>query len=157
MITSIRISLFAALALFSLEACSMGKLYLFSEVEGVVVDGGAPVAGAVIEREYVWEWNDKRGSDRIETDASGRFKFPAITGSSLMASLLPHEPAINQKILIRANGQTYEGWISTKPNYTQNGELDGKPIKLHCDLKTPPKRTSTGGFNRGFFGICELR
>ena len=135
----------------------MGKLYMFSEVEGVVVSDGKPIAGAAIEREYVWGWNDRRGGDKTVTDASGQFKFPAIVNSSLMASMLPHEPAVKQTIVIRVNGQAYEGWIATKPNYDHNGELDGKPIKLYCELKTPPKRTEIGGFNRGFFGICELR
>ncbi len=135
----------------------MGKLYLFSEVEGVIVADGKPVSGATIDREYVWGWNDKRGGDRAIADASGAFRMPALTGSSFLASWLPHEPAIAQKLIIRVGDKTYEGWTATKPNYTLNGELDGKPIRLHCDLNAQPKRTSIGGFNRGFFGICELR
>jgi len=134
----------------------MGKLYLFSEVEGVVVIDGKPVSGATIERDYVWGWNDQRDGDKAVTDAGGAFRMPALTGSSFFASWLPHEPAIQQKLIIRVGDKSYEGWTSTKPNYTANGELDGKPLKLRCDLNAEPKRTSIGGFNRGFFGICQL-
>ena len=139
------------------EACAMGQKVLFSEVQGIVVRDGAPVGGAVVERSYLWAWNDKRGSDSAVTDQQGAFRVPVITGRSFLGGVLPHEPAVDQTIHIRHEGKTYEAWVFSKRNYDGNGELNGKPLRLHCDLSSPPKRTETGPAGQGYFGICELR
>ena len=135
----------------------MGQKVLFSELRGVVLRNGAPVSGAVVERSYIWAWNKSRGSDRVVTDATGAFSLPAVTGRSLLGGILPHEPAIDQTIRIVHDGNTFEAWTFTKRNYDGNGELNGKPLRLNCDLSSEPNRTETGPAGQGFFGICELR
>lgn len=135
----------------------MGQKVLFSEVLAVVVRDGVPVSGAAVERSYLWAWNDSRGSDSTVTDATGTFRLPSVTGRSLLGGILPHEPAIDQTIRILHDGKTFEAWTFTKRNYDGNGELNGKPLRLHCDLSSEPTRTETGPAGQGFFGICELR
>jgi hypothetical protein len=127
-----------------------GKVFLFSEVEGVVVHRGQPVAGATVERSYHWGWKDQTFSSTVATDASGRFSFPEDSRSSMGGSLLPHEPLITQKILIRHDGRQYEAWIFTKRNYDQNGELKGRKIRLTCDLDRTPSHTGK------VYGICTV-
>ena len=134
----------------------MAPKVLFSEVHGVVALHGTPVAGASVERTYVWGWNDSRGTDKAATDASGAFQFPEIVGKALMSGL-PHEPSVRQTISILQGGKTYEAWVFNKRNYDRNGELNGRSLRLHCELSAEPKRTETGAQDQGYFGICELR
>jgi hypothetical protein len=55
----------AVLALSLLAGCSaMAKKVLFSAIEGRVVSGGQPVAGAVLERRWKWAWNDEQAPTR---------------------------------------------------------------------------------------------
>ena len=130
---------------------SMGKFCLFSAVEGVVLERGQPVPGAQIERSYSWTWKKQQGTDQASTDAQGRFQFPAIQGSSFFRGFLPHEPMVEQTILIHHGGKTYKAWMFDKRNYEQNGELAGKPIVLSCSLETEPRHSGK------VFGICELK
>ncbi len=124
---------------------------LFSPVEGEVTREGAPVAGAKVVRSFEWIWGAEKGSDSATTDAQGRFSFPVVKRSSFSASLIPHQPAINQKIVIEAAGQSYEAWMALKSNYDMNGEIGGRPLVLTCELTKPAIRHET------HYGICELR
>jgi hypothetical protein len=144
-------------ALSIAEACSMAPKVLFSEVRGVVLNAGTPVAGAVVEREYDWRWNNSQGHDRAVTGADGAFRLPVIEGRSLLGSILPHEPVIHQKIRVVHNGQSYDAWATIKHNYTADGELRGRPIRLRCELTTPPRRVNIDSVGTGFFGICDLQ
>lgn len=144
----------ASLLVFNAKAHAMGKMYLFSAVQGVVVQKGQPVVGAVVEREYFWHWKDKRDKVQVNTDATGGFSFPEATGSSILGSLLPHEPVIQQTIRIIYQGQTYMAWALDKRDYEANTELAGKPISLLCDLDQPP---SHKGPRERVYGICQLR
>lgn len=134
------------------EANAMGKMCLFSAVRGVVLDHGKPVEGARIERSYKWMWNNKMGSDEVVTDAAGKFSLPAIWGSSLLGSLLPHEPYVRQTILIHRGEVTYKAWMFNKGEYRENGELGGRSISLICRLESEPKRNA-----EGVYGICETQ
>lgn len=131
------------------EANAMGKMCLFSAVRGVVLDHGKPVVGARIERSYKWAWNDQTGGDETVTDGKGAFGFPAIWGHSLLGSLLPHEPVVDETILIHHAGQAYKAWMFTRGNYTENGELNGRPIVLVCRLEA--EVTHHGQV----YGMCE--
>ena len=133
------------------EAKAMGKMCLFSAVRGVVLDHGKPVAGARIERSYKWAWKDQAGADETTTDAQGVFTLPAIWGRSLLGSILPHEPFVEQTILIQYGGATYNAWMLDKRDYDENGELDGRPISLLCKLEAEPVHHGR------VFGICELQ
>ena len=132
------------------EAQAMARMCLFSPVNGVVLFNGEPVAGAALTRSWFWHWKDRRGEDVTHTDAAGRFSFPAVYGSSLLGGILPHEPVIEQKIIIDHAGDSYRAWVYTKGLYSENGERNGMPIRLTCRLESEPSR------KEGIFGICEL-
>jgi hypothetical protein len=133
------------------EKQAMAKIYLFSEVQGVVMNQGKPVVGAVVEQQYFWHWKSERGQTEVKTDAEGKFTFPAIIKSSLMASVLPHEPFIEQTILIKQEDNTYKAWMFDKRDYEKNGELEGKSIFIDCNLQNQLSHKGK------IYGICELR
>ena len=123
------------------------KLYPFSQVEGVVLKDGRPVAGAEVERRYVEDSRPVTATTR--TDGEGRFSFPKVMQRSLLA-WLPGEVVIEQTIVIRHEGIEYMAWSLFKRNYLDNSELDGKPIRLICKLEQESQR---GG---EVFGIAEI-
>ncbi|WP_369941003.1 DUF6795 domain-containing protein [Xanthomonas medicagonis] len=128
-------------------------LYLFSEVEGTVLLDGKPVQGVEIEQAYHWHWKDRQGTKNAKTDMLGRFHLPAVTDTSLTASLMPHEPVIGQRITLRYQGREHKGWVFTKHNYEASGEVKGRPLKFICELNSEPvahPETET-------FGICVLQ
>jgi hypothetical protein len=129
---------------------AFGKKVLFSSVEGTVLDQGQPVQGAEIVREYEWVYTGEKGTDSTTTGSDGGFSLPAIEGSSFGASVLPHEPLVAQKILIRRGGNEYRAWVNTKRNYDANGELEGRAIRLRCELTA--ESTAKGDI----LGICEI-
>ncbi|HWU76938.1 MAG TPA: DUF6795 domain-containing protein [Rhodanobacter sp.] len=131
------------------EANAMGKMCLFSAVKGVVLNHGEPVQGARIERSYKWAWKDRSGGDQTVTDDKGEFALPAIWGHSLLGSLLPHEPVVDETMLIQHGGQTYKAWMFTRGNYTENGELNGRPIVLVCRLEAEVTHHDQ------VYGMCE--
>ena len=90
------------------------------------------------------------GSDAAVTDAKGQFSFPSVVRSSFLGSFLPHEPMVQQTILIQHQGQTYKAWMYDRGSYQDLGELKGKPIVLKCDLDAPLSHKS------GIYGICEI-
>lgn len=121
------------------QAMAFSKtLYLFSAVEGTVLLNGLPVEGVEVEQDYLWHWKDEKGLNKTSTDSQGYFRFPAITGRSLTAGFMPHEPVITQNIRLRYQGKEYEGWYHSKRDYENLGELDGRPIRLKCDLNDEP-------------------
>lgn len=150
----------SALVLFGLISGSQmafaRTLTLFSDVSGSVIQNGKPVAGAEIERRYHWHWKDQQTSETTVTDAQGRFQFPAATASSFFGSLIPHEPVVQQTILIRSGGTEYRAWKYTKHNYEANGEV-GRALRLRCELGSEDayhlvdQKTKTG-----YQGICTL-
>ena len=127
------------------------KQIFFSEVHGVVLDHGKPVNGAVIERSYKSNWRGDQSVDRTKSDVNGKFYMSSISRFSLLAALLPHQPAISQKILITVNNKIFEAWVLFKTNYDNNGELEGKSIDVICDLANEPD------YQNRFFGIARIR
>ena len=144
------LAVLGAILIFSTGSHAMGKMYLFSEVRGTVTHKGQPVQGAQLEREYRWAWKNEVGKDAAVTDAKGQFSFPSVVRSSFLGSFLPHEPMVQQTILIQHQGQTYKAWMYDRGNYQDLGELKGKPIVLKCDLDAPLSHKS------GIYGICEI-
>lgn len=128
----------------------MAKMVLFSAVEGRVLENGKPVAGAKVQRSWRWSWKSENGADHAVTAADGRFALPAVVRSSLLGSLLPHEPLIDQIITIEMAGKTYQAWAHFKRNYDDNGEHQGKPLRITCRLEAEPARRAE------VFGICEF-
>lgn len=126
----------------------MAKMVIFSAVSGKVVLHGAPVAGAQIERSFVW--GDETGSDRTTSAADGSFSLPAIERRSFLSSLFASEPFTEQTVMIEHAGKRHKAWYFHKRNYRDNGELDGKPIRMRCPLEAEPAKRGK------VFGICEL-
>jgi hypothetical protein len=126
-------------------------LVLFSPVDGIVTQAGRPVMGATITRSYDWAWGNEQNSDSTVSNSMGHFSFPGINGRSWTASFIPHEPVITQIITIEVMGQRYEAWMLSKHNYDLNGELQGKPINLLCEILKQPMRYET------HYGLCTLR
>ncbi|TBU75570.1 DUF6795 domain-containing protein [Phytopseudomonas daroniae] len=126
-------------------------LYLFSEVEGIVLLDGQPVEGAEVER--ICHWKDDLKTERTLTDASGRYHFPEITAKSLLWSLLPHEPVVFQTLRIHHQGKVHKGWVFTKHNYDNLGEVKDRRLKFSCDLNTEP----IAHRETEIFGICILQ
>lgn len=131
---------------------------MFSAVQGVVTDHGKPVAGATLERKFKWAWKNETGVDRVQTDAEGRFHFAPVWRSSFLGGLLPHEPSVEQEISISAGGKTYTAWQFNRTSYAENGELFGKPIALHCDIASEPRKhvLEQDYVRHGIYGICEI-
>jgi hypothetical protein len=139
----------------STNAFGMFKVCLFSPVKGKVVLKGQPVVGAVIERSYDWAWKKQKGRDETTTDQNGEFSLPAIYGTMVLGSVLPHEPVIDQTINIQYQGKTYEAWYFHKGEYSEHGELSGRPLNLLCDLGVEPTKRGQGMVK--YFGIAELK
>jgi len=140
--------------LFSLsEGCAMGlssRLVLFSEVHGTVLKDGASVGGAELIQQVVW--SDDKGDvppKQVVSDASGRFSFPAVARNAVMTRLVPHQPVILQKSIIRYHGVEYMAWRHTKNSYETNSELEGQPLQLVCELSREPD------FEGTHYGICK--
>ncbi len=141
----------------------MFKVCLFSPVKGKVVLKGQPVEGAVIERTCKWNWKNEKKSDQTVTDKNGEFALPGIYSWMGIVQLVPHEPVIDQQIVIKHGGATYNAWAHFKHEYGEFAELDiakalgegrgldGKPINLYCDLDAEMKPRG------GYGGIAELR
>ena len=116
------------------------KIYLFSEVNGVVLLNGKPVQGAELIRTAAP--GSKSYTDKAMTDAEGRFHFDAMVVHTLR-TLIPGEAVIRQTISIRFQGKDYLGWKSTKRDIANHGELNlldprkSLPIQLfrvECEL-----------------------
>lgn len=114
-------------------------LVLMSEMEGRLVNASSePAAGVRLVRTWNWAFRNEQGQDETSTDANGVFNFPAVSGRSLTARLLPHEPDTYQAITAyHPNGPT-EIWAASKTNYRYNGELQGRPLRVLCGLKDLP-------------------
>ncbi|MCC5865553.1 MAG: carboxypeptidase regulatory-like domain-containing protein [Wenzhouxiangella sp.] len=125
-------------------------LVLMSAMEGRLTDAGSqPAANIRLVRSWDWAWRNLQGQDETTTDEDGFFRFPAVTGNSLTARLLPHEPSVRQRIMAHHPTGPIEIWLARKGNYDDNGELQGRPLRVLCDLADPP-----GDDQRLFASLC---
>jgi hypothetical protein len=103
------------------------------------------VANTEIERHWRWEWTGKEGMDTTMTDSEGRFSFPEVTGRSLTAGILPHQPVIHQDMYAKSPSGKERFYRLTKKDYDLYGEVSiyyiyknleyvPHPIKLKCLL-----------------------
>jgi len=129
------------------------KLCVFSAVEGKVLREGKPIPNALVKRTY--DWDGENITDEVTTDDDGNFSFNNQYQKSLFA-IFPHNPSVGQFIKIYIDDKEYQAWGFQKGNYDVNGELDGKPMKLLCDLDSP-KQTHKASEFKNYVGICELR
>jgi len=131
---------------------AFGKpLVLCSEFTGQLVsESGQPVAGVRLTRTWKWAWNGDTGRDVTESGTDGRFHFPEVTGRSLFASVMPHEPSITQEIIAERVNGPLSIWFTGKLNYERNGEL-GRPLDMICHIDREPQSS------RLYSGTCEER
>lgn len=133
------------------------KLCLFSEVEGIVLDNGVPVAGVELER--IWDLccDGSSNTDSTTTDERGYFYFQKVTRFFIIPNILNDlTPSIGQDIFIHYRGKKIEAWRSTKSDYATNSEL-GKPIRLICHVeKEPIFNDITSRPGSAVFGVCEF-
>jgi len=146
----------AALATAGGEAAMAlgGGLVLASATEGRLVDAaGAPAAGVGLRRRWAWGWTGTEGEDRAETDAEGRFRFPEVTGSSLTARIMPHEPSVRVEIEAeRAEGGALTLLSYQKATYAAGWEAEASGLdefRLVCRIDAEP---SADGL---FWGTCR--
>ena len=128
----------------------MAKMVIWSAMKGRVLMNGQPAAGAVLKRNFFWHWKSENGSDETKANAAGEFSFPVIERSSFMGGLLPHEPVIEQAIVIEYQSKSYKAWGYFKHDYDYNGENRGRPIDVTCHLDA--ERTMHGDV----MGLCEF-
>lgn len=131
------------IALFFLMGVSMAFFpsphVLMSEMEGRLLNSSdQPAAKVRLVRSWEWSWTGRKGSDETITDEEGRFSFPEVTGRSITARLLPHEPSIVQKVVAELPEGEIEIWRADKTNYRPNGELRGDPLHVVCGLEELP-------------------
>lgn len=126
------------------------RLVLFSEVHGTVLKDGKPVQGAELVETVVWSENeDEIPSQHATTDEKGIFRFPSIERKAGLRRMIPSQPTMLQKIVIRYQGAEYIAWRHGKDSYDVNSELDGRPINLVCELDRAPAHEGT------HYGICK--
>lgn len=133
-----------------LQGTAMAKMVIWSAMKGRVLLDGKPASGAVLKRSYFWHWKSENGADETTANAAGEFSFPAIERSSLLGGLLPHEPVIEQAIVIEYQGKSYKAWNYAKRDYNANDENNGRPIDVTCRLEG--ERAKHGGV----MGLCEF-
>jgi hypothetical protein len=140
----------AALLLVFPEGSTMGlftRLVLFSPVSGVVLKDGVPVENAEVRQEITFS-DGQIPSQHAVSDAAGSFHFPVVDRSAGFTRWVPHQPVILQRIVITYGGIEYEAWRHTRNSYGMNSELDGRPLRLECDLARQPD------FEGTHYGIC---
>lgn len=136
------------------------RVYIFSEVDGVVLMNGKPVSGAKVIRTA--DYKDKIHSNTVVTDEQGRFHFDDIYTYSMRLS----ETAILQRIMIHYEGEEYLAWKLLKRNDNRYGELNDpetldKPIKklnLKCELTDNQDNKQVVHFELGqktIYGLCQ--
>ncbi|NJN48187.1 MAG: hypothetical protein HC808_18805 [Candidatus Competibacteraceae bacterium] len=126
------------------------ELVLFSDVEGVVLKDGVPVEGAEIMQEITYQEPGKIPSKTVETTPNGRFTLARVTRGSGLSRIIPGQPSILQRLVIRYDGKEYEGWRHNKNSYELNSELAGQPLRLICELANTPE------FEGKHYGICRV-
>jgi len=139
------------------------KIYVFSEMNGTVLDNGKPVEGAILKRRGD-HYNDKVYEDTTSTDKEGKFHFAAISTWSLRP--LMWETVIKQDIMIYHDGKEHIGWSAFKQNTHQRGELvdeeDKNATPINCvfhldqdDSKKQKIELSEYSY-RSIRGLCEI-
>ena len=111
------------------------KEYLFSEVEGQLLNNGVPVSNITIRQMC-------SGDDQVDitfetqTDAEGRFRFAEVTQPSRFHG--PFDPfSVPQLLTAIIDNKEEDLWVNAKRSTKQNSEADGKALRLVCDLAKP--------------------
>lgn len=108
----------------------LGKVCLFSSIQGVITLNGEPAGGARLVRTV-----DLSGAKVDETiaDERGWFEMPPVFARTI-TKYLPQEFVSKQKIVAHYEGQEYRIWYSIKRTPDENSEARGKPLRVTCEL-----------------------
>lgn len=135
---------------------AFGKTFvLCSQFNGRLVTGeDVPAAGVRVERSWEWGWTGDKGGDEAVTAADGSFSFPEVTGRSMTAGFVPHEPSVPQQITAHGPDGPVRIFSVEKNNYERDGELAGRGlsgpgINLVCRLDAKPSGDGP------FWGTCQ--
>jgi uncharacterized protein DUF6795 len=166
MLKLFRFSFITLFVIYTNQVQAMGfldfmRVYIFSEVDGVVLMNGKPVSGAKVIRTA--DYKDKIHTNTVVTDNQGRFHFDDIFTYSMRLS----ETAILQKIKIYYEGEEYLAWKLLKKHDSRYGELNDpdKPIEsiqklnLICELTDNQDKEQFIGSDlrrRIIYGLCNL-
>ena len=161
LIAIISINVIIAGNLWGMSMFDAFKVYLFSEVNGVVTLEGQPVVGAEVIRSATLS---KTFTDRTITDTKGYFHFDEMTTQSF-STIMPGQRVIMQKIVIKYKNEIYLGWDRSRREYDQYGELNNMfdfkegdvivPLDFTCELKDEPTITPINGLEYSAIGICK--
>jgi hypothetical protein len=136
------------------------RIYIFSEVDGVVLMQGKPVSAAKVVRTA--DYKDRLYTHTVITDEQGCFHFDDIYRYSLRLS----ETAIHQKIVIHYQDKEYLAWELIKGHENRYGELTDpeKPenpvikLNLTCELIDDQEKKERLEFvlgDRIIYGLCR--
>ena len=98
-----------------------GRRCLVSPLSGTLVADGKPVEGAKVTRRYHSHWYNKHVEDVVRTDAKGYFEFNDVWKRAPVN--VPHQPVIEQVVVVEYNGTKHTVMNLTKLNYERFGEL----------------------------------
>lgn len=134
---------------------------LFSEMKGVITQGGEPVSGAVVTRTAIPN-NDKTYTDSATTDSAGVFSFRKLE-ANMFLKLLPTSIVVSQKVVISYQGNQYLAWQAGNTNGVDKGELNEHDfigtdkevdINLQCELNSN-ETDKAGAYTLVISGICN--
>lgn len=127
----------------------VGKVCLFSKMEGVIKLDGKPVSNARLVRTVRLS---KEEVDEAVTDENGKFEFEA-KFSRTVAKYLPMEFVAKQQIDVFYNGKEYEMWSGVKREPEENIESRGKPLVVECELNQETSLIEVNG--SPIFSLCS--
>mgnify|MGYP001546747662 FL=1 len=126
----------------------VGRVCLFSKMNGVITLNGEPAAGAKLVRTVNLSGDQ---TDETTADDSGNFEFPAVFKRT-MAKHLPQEFAANQDIFVHYDGNEYRMWSAVKRTPDENSESRGKPLVVSCELSSEESMIMVN--NSPIFSLC---
>ncbi len=139
---------------WTMSLFDFAKICLFSEVNGVVVNDGNPIAGAEVIQTVIYG-GGKEVRNSTTTNSRGEFHFDALFTHSI-STLLPGESVYAQGLVIKYDRADIEGWTLVKRSDKENAELGGEKINLLCDINAENLRQETPG-NGVLLGICRWK
>ena len=107
-----------------------GKVCVFSQIEGRLTRDGEALHNTTVIRR--WEWNSMKEDSTI-TDENGYFEFPSVYERSI-SRFMPVELVIGQGLYVVESGGETQIWSNSKREPEENAELDGRPLKLVCEM-----------------------
>lgn len=145
----IMLSVFYTKGVFAMGLSDVGKVCLFSKMEGVIKLDGKPVSNARLVRTVRWS---KEKVDETVTDENGNFKFEAKFERTI-AKFLPMEFVAKQQIDVFYNGKEYGMWSGVKREPEENIESRGKHLVVECELNSDDSLIEVNG--GPIFSLCK--